>query len=328
MVTYKKISDVARVSESTVSKALSGSSEISFETVNKIRSIACELGYYRDKRSLRRRYSRDFKPHIAIICPELISSYYMAVAESLINAIVADGGRATVMISRFAHDERLSLAESVACNPDFDGIILTHSIHSAKKLNIPMVFILSQNVIEDADSLFYNPCDEIEKIVKYLTDTGHRSIGFGGEQLTASKERCFRESLKKLDIPVSEEYIFCSNKRFYEAGRECFEEFKRRGDTSPDAMVFAYDEIAAGFMSEAEKHGLKIPEDISVVGMNDIEFCAYTSPALTSVSCWSSQMAEKAYELLKSRILNPQTPFRSISCESVLAERESVKKRK
>ncbi len=324
MITYKRISEVARVSESTVSKALSGSAEISQITAEKIRSIACELGYYSDKRALRREYSGTFSPHIAIICPEIVSIFYSSIAESLIDKITSMGGRATVMISRFGAEEVKAIADSVARNPDFDGIISMHEFVPSQKLNIPVVFLSSAKRIDFGDKVYCDSDRDIEIAVEHLISSGHRTIGFGGEMRTAGKEEKFREILKKNNLIVYEEYIYRTQKRFYDSGRECFEKYKQSNVLLPDAIVFAYDEIALGFMDAARRHGIKIPEDVSVVGINNTPFCDVSVPALTSVANWRPKLADKAYELLISRILGSEIPPQSICYESELIVRESA----
>lgn len=327
MITYKKISKVAGVSESTVSKALSGSGEISLQTVKKIRNIACELGYYSDKRALKRAYSGTFSPHIAIICPEIVSITYSKVAEILIKKITEHGGRATVMISRFGSDEGQRIAESIAHNPDFDGVLSMQRIDNPSSFNIPIVF-LSGGTHADADMIYCESGKSIDLLVSYLVDKGHTAIGFIGENYTISKEKYFRESLKKHGLPVFDEYIVCNDKRFYEVGVEGFREYMRRGISLPEAVVCAYDEVAVGFMSEAHKNCIRIPEDISVVGINNTPCAEVCFPPLTSVSNWREEIADKAYELLVSRILGSTEPFSDIMYESYIIERSSVKTRK
>ena len=328
MITYKRISEAAGVSESTVSKALSGSAEISPKTAERIRSIACELGYYSDKRVLRREYSGALNPHVAIICPEIISIFYSSIAESLIHEIMWHGGRATVMISRFGSDEVKLIVDSVAGNPDFDGIISMQDFECKKNLNIPVVFLSHGKNAEDFDEVYCDANKDIETAVEYLLTLGHRIIGFGGEMHTVSKEEKFRECLKKHNCTVYEEYISRTEKRFYDAGRECFRKYKKNDMVFPDAIVFAYDEIALGFMAEAAKNGVKIPDDVSVVGINNTPFCSVSSPTLTSVANFRPELAKKAYELLVSRILGENFPPQNICCDNKLVERESVLHRK
>ena len=326
MVTYKKIADMSGVSESTVSKALSGSGEIAPVTAERIRRIACELGYYRDKRELKRSYSGTFSPHVAIICPEIVSVFYSMLAEALIEKITSFGGRATVMISQFGDKASERIADDVARNPDFDGIISLQKLSNHNSLNIPVVYITSAANI-DADCLYCDAGRAIDKLIEYLVDTGHKSLGFIGEMHTVYKEKIFRDSLKERGIKAYEEYIVRSDKRFFNIGREAYRTYVERGVGLPDAVICAYDEVAFGFMSEAMKNGVKIPDDISVVGINNTPFGEVSNPTLTSINSHEEKMAHKAYEILVSRILGSTAEYQTLCYESMIIKRGSVKER-
>ena len=326
MVTYKKISEVAEVSASTVSKALSGSGEIAPATAEKIRKIACELGYYKDKRELKRNYSGSFAPHIAIICPEIISVFYSSLAESLIDKITVSGGRATVLITRFGKGEAESIADSVAHDPDFDGIISLTNLMNYSTLNLPLVF-MADVYLDDADMIYCDISKGISSLVDYLLSSGHTRIGFIGEMHTVYKEEIFRGCMLSRGFKVMDELIVRSYKRFFNVGREAYGVYRER-EVLPDAVICAYDEIAFGFMSEAERNGIKIPEDISVVGINNTPFAEVSSPPLTSLYSWREEMAHKAYDIIVSRILGSTMPYQKLSYESSVVIRESVQERK
>lgn len=326
MVTYKKIADKSGVSESTVSKALSGSGEIAPITAERIRRIACELGYYRDKRELKRSYSGTFSPHIAIICPEIVSVFYSMLAEAMIEKITSSGGRATVMISRFGEMASERIADDVARDPDFDGIISMQHLSNHSTLNIPVVYITGVEGV-DADVVSCDISKGIDELIEYLLKTGHKTLGFIGEVHTVYKEKMFRDSLKKRGVNVFEELIVRSDKRFFNIGREAYRVYSERGAWLPDAVVCAYDEVAFGFMSAAMKNGVKIPDDISVVGINNTPFGEVSVPTLTSINSHEEKMAHKAYDLLVSRILGSTAEYQNVCFESMIIKRDSVKER-
>ncbi len=325
MLTYKKIASLAGVSESTVSKALTGSAEIAQSTVEKVRRIACEQGYYKAKRELKRNNSSVFAPHIAIICPEIISVFYSSVAEALIERITSSGGRATIAISRFGASEAEHIADSIAHDPDFDGIISMQSLSNYSSLNIPAVF-LTGAYCGEADSVGCNMSASIESLVCHLAETGHKRIGFIGEMYTVYKESMFRQCMKKHGFDIVEELIIRSDKRFFNVGKEAFASYSERG-IFPDGVICAYDEIAFGFMSEAQKKGMTIPDDISVTGINDTPFAEFSTPPLTTTSSRREDIAHAAYDILISRILGSRLPPKNICYEGFVVKRQSVKKR-
>ena len=80
-------------------------------------------------------------------------------------------------------------------------------------------------------------------------------------------------------------------------------------------------------MSEAMKNGVKIPDDVSVVGINNTPFGEVSNPALTSINSHEEKMAHKAYEILVSRILGSNSPYKNICYEGFVVKRQSVKER-
>ena len=325
MLTYKKIALLAGVSESTVSKALTGSAEIAQATVERIRRIACEQGYYKAKRELKRNNSPSFAPHIAIICPEIISVFYSSVAEALIERITSLGGRATVAISRFGVSEAELIADSIAHDLDFDGIFSMQRLSNFASLNIPTVFLADFK--DSADSVRCDMNKSVDALVEYLASSGHKRIGFIGELHTVYKERFFRQSMERRGLELYEELIVRSDKRFFNVGKEGFSAYFERG-AFPDGVICAYDEIAFGFISETQKNGMSVPDDISVVGINDTPFAEFSYPPLTTTSSRKEDIAHSAYDIMISRILGSKEPYHNICYDGVIIERQSVKERK
>lgn len=100
-MTYKRIADLAHVSLSTVSKALSGSSDVSRELKEKIIKIAIEQGYFSEKNKVRRDNTDNQSIGIAVICPEIISVTYSHAITNIKNEIEQMGGTASVYMHEF-----------------------------------------------------------------------------------------------------------------------------------------------------------------------------------------------------------------------------------
>ena len=112
-ITYKKIAEALNVSQSTVSKALSGSHEISLPLAEKIQQKAKEMGYFSMKRERNREYAKHFRPDIAILIPEIISISYSTLATRLTDAIKAHGGKASLYITGFDHETISRLLDEI-----------------------------------------------------------------------------------------------------------------------------------------------------------------------------------------------------------------------
>ena len=113
-MTLKKLAELAHVSPSTASKALANSREVSEETVRHVRQVARESGYLRQCKERRLSYRKPSAPTIAVICPEIISVYYSAIATCLSRLAESHGGTSAVYLSGFEPERQSALLEDLA----------------------------------------------------------------------------------------------------------------------------------------------------------------------------------------------------------------------
>ncbi len=282
-ITYKKIAEALNVSQSTVSKALSGSHEISLPLAEKIQQKAKEMGYFSMKRERNREYAKHFRPDIAILIPEIISISYSTLATRLTDEIKAHGGKASLYITGFDHENISRLLDEIYDEVHFDGVISLSSIKYSGEVKLPtVVFEASEKEAEcryirtDLES---GMCEAVE----HLKELGHRRVGFAGEELTRGKEQLFRKAAQNAGLQINERYIFKISARFEDIGKAVGERIAEMEDR-PTAIIAAYDEIAIGLISTLSERGINVPKDISVIGINDIPVAKYYSPPLTTIS--------------------------------------------
>ncbi|HUO26766.1 MAG TPA: LacI family DNA-binding transcriptional regulator [Candidatus Aquilonibacter sp.] len=161
---------------------------------------------------------------------------------------------------------------------------------------------------------------------KYLIQSGHRNLALitGPSLLANSVERLngFRKALSEARIAVSPEFIqeaAFDSRSGYEAGTRLLRMLPR-----PTAILACNDMMALGVLRALHERGLRCPEDVSLVGFDNLEFCEYTSPALTSVYQPGYQMGAAAARLLIERINGLQDPPKRIVLETELKVRNSV----
>lgn len=294
------LAKLAGVSVATVSKAFSGSGEISEETKNKIFEIAKANGVYD-------RYNKNKfdKKVIAVICPELKSNYYNSFITTLDREISACGGIMTVSVTNFSdkREEELFAYYSAYCKADGIISISQRSIVKSRG-QIPAVGVFPSAICGYTDAVKADTYKAIEDAVMYLKGCGHTDIGFVGEELTIGKQEMFKDSLRKAAIPVIDEYIHISNLRFEEAGVNVIEEWLKSGAKLPTAIVAAYDYIAIGVIKALKNAGIRVPEDVSVVGMDDINVVPYLETPLSSIRNNTELACRAAAELIMKKIEN------------------------
>lgn len=309
-ITYKKIAEEMNVSQSTVSKALSGSREVSSELSERIYLAAKEMGYFTQKRVRNREYAKNFRPEVAVLVPEIVSIYYSELATRFSEEIVNRGGKASLYMTGFSKDEINILLDEIYDEVHFDGVIVLGACNYIGEIKLPTIVMDSSKSLK-FDSLHSNFETGIREAVRHLAELGHREIGFAGEPLTVGKEGLFRRILAEEGLEVKDEYIFRISERFEAIGNVVGKRLARLSKR-PTAMITAYDEIAIGLISSLTESGFKVPEDISVIGANDIPVARYLCPPLTTVASRTREKCTLAVELLMSRIRDRSA--KKISC--------------
>lgn len=298
-MTLSKIAKLAETSVSTVSKAFSGSKEISEETRERIFLIAKELGCYDKYYKAPRK-----QPLIAILVPEIDSECYGTYASIFERGFQKRGADTIIASTRFDAEREARLFRELAYGMKVDGIILWGTGELIKNPDeIPLVVFGNAAKESNADRIDIDLTVTFSKLVNTIKEYGHTRVGFIGENLTSAKKARFKKAMRKAGLPVIEKYIYTSEKRFADAGEDCMRALLERGEV-PSVIVAAYDQIAYGAMKYARERGYKIPEDISFVGMDDISAASYFDVPLSSIHAGYEEVCDKICDLVFERIKN------------------------
>lgn len=296
MLTLSKIAKLAHVSVSTVSKAFMGSNEVNEQTRNEIFDIAkqnnCFKKYYNVKYP---------KYVIAVIAPEFHSRLYSTYLTTLQAELTSNNCELCVASTNFSLQTEADLLDYYTKYTNVDGIIcVSHRTDLKTEIKIPIATISGKanpgiiNVGNNIDII-------LDDIVKFFKDLGIKNIGFIGEALTNSTFDRYKSSMKKNHLDINDNFISISDKRFEEGGYQAAEEFFKRGSL-PEAIIAAYDNIALGAMRCITEHGLKIPDDIAIIGLNDNSESAYANPPLSSVNFSVEETCRVAVRELLNKI--------------------------
>ncbi len=278
MITLSKLAKLTHVSVSTVSKAFSMSSEVNPETREMIFEAAKKLGCF--KKFYKAKYP---KLVIAVICPEFRSRYYSVALYFIQKRLSEYNCEICVASTDFSESTEAELLEYYNRYTSVDGIIIINGkTKVAEDMEIPVATIDSayNNGVISVTSDFI-PC--IREAVDYFVENGVTDIGFIGETNTDTKLAMvcgvIEEKLGKTDSLL----ISVTDLRFEEGGFDAMEKFFESGKY-PRAIICAYDHMATGAISCICEHGLRVPEDIAVMGMNDIGGSGYLNPPLSSIN--------------------------------------------
>lgn len=320
---YRKIAQLANVSASTVSKALSGSSEISHETAEMIRQIAIDVGYFKEKSKRKREYANDGSFLIAVIVPEIMGFHYATIVTCIKNQVESKGGHVAVYISDFDPQKGTDLLKSIILHGATDGVIMFSKPTLSFKPNIPIVCCCSA-VDCGCDTIYCDSRAVIGDSVRYLSKLGHTKIGYVGEPHTTAAAVLFEEAVKQNGLVYREEYTYIIDARFEQIGHMAALQILKQ-EKRPTAVIAAYDEVALGLIATLSHNGIQVPEDLSVMGINNIPSAARAQIPLTSVDTFSEEQYKTAVDLLFDKINTENQSIRHITIDPKIIERETTK---
>lgn len=318
----KQLSNLLGYSISTISKAFSGSDEISKTTRDIIIEKAKELGIY-DKYN-KNKYE---KKVIAVIMPELESDYYTKYAVTLNKLINQKNYTMTLSVTNFSATAENDLISFYSTNGRADGIIVVDANTKSKKYSpTPIIYINSENEDDsNADYVNTNFYPGILEAIRFFKENGHKKIAFIGESLTKDKYLCFKKAMEQCKLELDTSLVCIDKSRFEEAGYLGIKKLFESGNM-PTAILSGYDYIALGIIHFLEEHALKVPEDVSIVGIDDIQFASYHKIALSSIKVNVEQICEICIAILAKKINNPLYKVcQSVKVKSEFVNRKSVK---
>ena len=194
------------------------------------------------------------------------------------------------------------------------------------KLSIPIVLVYCYDTSKKNYYVTYDNMDVIADVAEYLMKHGHEKIGVikGAEDSLPSQKRLrsFITQLEKAGKELKEEYIFPGAWEFGD-GVKAYERFKQLED-KPTAIFAMNDLMAAGFMDAALNDGVRIPEDVSVIGFDNRQECRFTRPRLTTVDIPLEKMGEKAGQILLDLISGKTPEDRKVILPCEFLEKNSV----
>ena len=292
-MSIKRLAELTRTSPGTVSKAFRESSEISEETRNAIFRVAKEEGWF-DKYYKGPRKGK----LVGILCPEPSSEMYGDMTGRLTELFAERGYDTVVGITAFDAGRAGRLFSQMVGRMQVDGIVSLSGTGGIKNPDrIP--FVVSGSATEDchADFVEGGLGDVIRDGVRAVKERGHRRVGFIGEERTAYKRALWQAAMRAEGLAVQERYIVTVPRRFGEGGYLAMEQLLQ-GKDLPTAVFAAYDYMALGAMRCLRDRGLSVPEDMSLIGMDDISVDAYLDVPLTSVSGDNEEACRRMVELL------------------------------
>ncbi|OXM83439.1 LacI family DNA-binding transcriptional regulator [Paenibacillus rigui] len=332
MATIKDIAHKAGVSIATVSRVLNydPSLSVSDDTRKRIFEVAEKLNY----RTLRERSGQHMKERsrIGLINwysdqEEMLDPYYMAIRLSIEKECFL---RQLDLVNLYCKAD--TMKQDLGGEP-VDGIIAIGRFESDDLDRFPadldhIVFVDSSPDESRFDSVVIDLRKSVVEVLNYLHELGHKEIGFiGGHNLFNQKpvkderELAFTDWMKSRGL-FRPEYIYTSGNLYSEDGYQLMKEAIGQ-DKVPTAFFIENDSMAVGALRAIYEAKLRVPQDISIVGFNDIAISAFLQPPLTTVKVHVEFMGETAVDLLTERMTTKREIPKKVVLPTKLIVRDS-----
>jgi LacI family transcriptional regulator len=330
------IASAASVSPAAVSLALNNKPGVSEELRRKILSIAAGLGY--------KGFHEPYRVNENIVIKLLKIAKHGHIVNERHNAFITEylegietGTKKRKYKLEVAFYNKVPVEEIIEAQKETaaDGLIVlgtelnAHELSFFTGLETPMVFIDTWFPLAVFDCIDMDNDDGVFKSIQYLYNCGHRSIGLVKSSFETRnfrmREEGFRESMEYFSLPVQEKFIAGVDPTVDQAAAD-MSRFLARPGKLPTAFFCMNDIMAYGCMRALRERGIRIPEDVSVTGFDDLPSSSITEPPLTTVRVSTHQIGERALERLSDKInglthANPE----KILVSGILKIRSSVR---
>jgi DNA-binding LacI/PurR family transcriptional regulator len=306
----REIARRAKVSTATVSRAINRVPTVDPQLAKRVWKVVDELGYYPNTqaRALVLGRSRIF----GLVVSEITNPFFPEVVQTFENLAVENNYE--ILLTSTVHDpKRMESSVRRMIERRVDGVaILTFGmedtlIEHLRFRKVPLVFVDVGPDVPGIANIRINYLNGIRQAVQHLAALRHTRIAFvaGPSHLKSAVAR--REAFKTsmVEIGLSPDLIVVGNHRM-EGGMQSLLELNRLS-SRPTAVLCSNDMTAIGVMREAYEQGIRVPDDLSVVGFDDIHLAEFTIPPLTTVQMSQHELAKVAFQALLNEVDEPRS---------------------
>ena len=297
----------ARVSTATVSRTVNQITTVDAQLAKRVWKAVEELGYYpnRQARALVSGKSRTF----GLVVSEITNPFFPEIVQTFETLAVEQNYE--ILLTSTIHDpKRMELAVRRMIERRVDGVaILTFGMEDAllehlRFRNLPLVFVDVGPKAPRVSNIRVDYADGIRQAVQHLAALRHQQIGFvtGPLQLKSAlaRKNGFETSMREIGLPVRTEFIVEGDHRL-EGGKRALQELSRLRER-PTALLCSNDMSAIGVIREAFELGINVPQELSVIGFDDIRMADFMIPPLTTVQMSQTELARLAFDALLKEV--------------------------
>jgi len=330
MATMKDIAKLAKVSTSTVSHVINKSRFVSDEIAERVNNAAKELNYAPSAlaRSLKMKQTKT----VGMLVTTSTNPFFGEVVKG-VERRCYEKGYNLILCNTEGDSERMKSSIDTLLQKRVDGLMLMCSTLEGEHLDVferypelPVVVMDWGPMLFASDKIQDNSHQGGYMATQHLIDNGHTEIGCITGPLhrnqASSRYEGFKQAMSEANLKVNADWIVESNFEC-DGGFDAFQTLKSRGRL-PSALFVCNDMMAMGVIHAAAQDGLSIPQDLSLIGYDDIHLSKYMTPALTTIHQPKHRLGKAAVDTLLSRLESPEVYPQVVELEPTLVERSSV----
>jgi LacI family transcriptional regulator len=327
----QEVAERAGVSVTTVSHVINNTRFVSDDSRQRVLKAMEEMGYQPNAlaRSLRRQQTYT----IGVIVPDSADPFYAEVVRG-VEDVSFEQGYTITLCNSDGDIQKEGQYTNLLTEKRVDGILFFATsnesrahVRSLQKRQVPLVVVDRQVPNMESDLVVVDNIIGGQMATRHLLEWGHRRIGCisGPINLLLSEQRLegFRLAMAEYNLPVDERLIKIVNAYQYQPGYQAAQELLTL--ENPPTAIFAFNDVlAVGVINAARELGIAVPEQLSVIGFDDLRLALYVNPALTTIGQPMYEMGEKATGMLIERIENQELAPRLQQLSLKLLVRQST----
>ncbi|EKF9134615.1 substrate-binding domain-containing protein [Vibrio cholerae] len=332
MATMKDIARLAGVSTSTVSHVINKSRFVSDEIAERVNNAAQQLNYAPS--ALARSLKMNRTKTIGMLVTTSTNPFFGEVVKGVERSCYHQGYN-LILCNTEGDNQRMKASINTLLQKRVDGLLLMCSTLEGERLDvfdrypdIPIVVMDWGPILFASDKIQDNSLQGGYMAAKHLIECGHKEIGCITGPLIRHQAQMryegYKRALAEAGIAINPDWIVESDFEC-EGGYQAFEKLYQRGKL-PSALFVSNDMMAMGVIQAANQRGLRVPDDLSLIGYDDVHIAKFMTPALTTIHQPKYRLGKAAVDTLLYRLENPDTTAQVVQLEPTLVARNSVRK--
>lgn len=330
MTRLEDVAHAAGVSISTVSRALSRPELVNADTLARVRSVIAELGFRPSRVARRLRAVRGPTNLVGLVIPDIQNPFFADLVRG-VEDVCQTHGYVTLLANSDERVEKEAQSLDVMRAESVDGVILPpvsgggEAVASLAEAGIPVVYVDRRPRRVTADTVVIDNERGAREATEHLLRLGHHRIGLihGLPGLSTSRERLegYRAALYDARIPLDPQLIGAGDSR--QASGRRLAHALLTSERPPTALVVSNGLMTLGALETIHHLGARVPEDVALIGFDDMPWALAVDPPLTVVRQPAEAMGRRAMELLLRRITEPGREVQVVALQPELVVRGS-----